>query len=443
MRICVVGTGYVGLVAGACLSDTGQFVTCVDVDEAKVEQLSRGEPTIYEPGLGELLRRNIDAGRLQFTTSLSEGISECGMVFVAVGTPPLPDGSVDLSQVTGVVEQIAREAREHKILIMKSTVPVGTYRRVMDLLETRAQVGIDYVSNPEFLKEGNAIADFTKPDRVIIGSYNPQAAKSVAHLYGPYMRQSDRVILTDPATAELAKYAANTMLAMRISFMNELSRLCDKVGANVEDIRRGVGTDKRIGPAFLFAGLGYGGFCFPKDVQALASIGREHELSMPLAEATHLSNTLQITHFTRSIAEHFRGDLAGRTLAAWGLAYKARTDDVRLSPAVAVCRWLAEQGANVVAHDPQALRKARAELGDSVRYCDDMYTALDGADALVCLTDWQEFRGPDFDMVAKRLASAVIFDGRNLYDPHEMRSMGFTYVSVGRPCGDAARVASS
>jgi UDPglucose 6-dehydrogenase len=434
MRIAVVGTGYVGLVAGTCLSDTGQFVTCVDLDPAKVEQLSRGEPTIYEPGLKELLTRNLDAGRLTFTTDLACAVAEAGVIFVAVGTPPAEDGSADLSAVRAVAADIAHAADEHKIVVMKSTVPVGTHREITDLLNREASVGIDYVSNPEFLKEGNAIEDFTRPDRVIVGASNPQAAKTVAHLYSPFMRRGERIIVTDPASAELAKYAANTMLAMRISFVNEIARLCDAAGADVEAVRRCVGSDRRIGSSFLFPGLGYGGHCFPKDVQAFMTLARRVDTPSSLAEATHEANLKQPEYFRSIVTRALDGVIAGRHLAVWGLAYKARTDDVRMSPAVAVVRWLVEQGATVSAHDPQAMEKAKAELGEAaVGYRDGMYDMLDGAEALLVLTEWQEFRSPDFDEVKRLLKRPLVIDGRNLYDPEEMRAAGFKYFSVGRP----------
>ncbi|MFW5869263.1 MAG: UDP-glucose dehydrogenase family protein [Planctomycetota bacterium] len=433
MKICVVGTGYVGLVVGTCLSDTGQFVTCVDKDPQIVETLSQGTPTIYESGLAELLQRNIQAGRLDFTTDLDASIADANIVFVAVGTPPLPDGSVDMSAIEAVTRQIAKAAKNHLILVMKSTVPVGTYKKLGEILAQESQLGVDYVSNPEFLKEGNAVADFTKPDRVVLGSTNPQAAKTIAHLYSAYMRQSERVVLTDPASAEMAKYASNTMLAMRISFMNEVSRLCDACGADVEAVRRTVGSDKRIGPAFLFPGLGYGGFCFPKDVQALASLGRQHDVPMALAEATTQANHAQLEYFKSVIDRHFRGDYKGKTVAVWGLAYKAKTDDTRMSHAVKTAAWLAEQGATVRAHDPQAMEKAKADLGGSINFCDEMYAALDGADALVVMTDWTEFRNPDLDQLRQRMKSQVIIDGRNMYDPAETRASGFVYHSIGRP----------
>jgi UDPglucose 6-dehydrogenase len=432
MPIGVVGTGYVGLVLGTCLSDTGRKVVCVDQRPEIVEKLSRGEPTIYEPGLADLLERNLQAERLSFTTDLAETVRRCEILFIAVGTPPLPDGSVDMSQVDAVAAAIAEAADSHRIVVMKSTVPVGTYRRLSDYFSEHARVGIDYVSNPEFLKEGNAIEDFTRPDRVVLGAENLQAAKTVAHLYSAFMRQRERVVVTDPASAELAKYAANTMLATRISFMNELARLCDAVGANVEDVRKVVGSDRRIGSAFLFPGIGYGGFCFPKDVQALIQIGQQRGCRMQLAEATHEANLRQVDYFKAVLDRHFKGNYAGRRIAVWGLAYKARTDDTRMSPAVRLVEWLAGQGAEVVAHDPQAMDKARAELGEKVSFCENMYETARDACALVVLTDWQEFRNPDFEELRGLLSDTVVIDGRNLYPPEEMKELGFTYHSVGR-----------
>ncbi len=410
MQICVIGTGYVGLVAGICFSDTGQRVICVDVDEDKIRQLSSGKLPLYEPGLAELLDRNLKAERLTFSTDLAEATRRADIIFIAVGTPPAPDGSVDMSQVMNVAESIAKHAQDRKILVMKSTVPVGTYSVISDLLKKTAKVSIDYVSNPEFLKEGNAIEDFTKPDRVIIGSGNSEAAQAVAHLYLPFMRQTNRLILTDPASAELAKYAANTMLATRITFMNEMARLCDQYGANVEDVRRCVGSDRRIGTAFLFPGLGYGGFCFPKDVQALVSMGQQRKCPMRIAEATHQANSHQVEYFKGLIDQHFQGRYKDKRIAVWGLAYKARTDDVRRSPAMHIVRWLIEQGAGVAAHDPQAMARARGELGESVAFSDSMYDVLQDADGLLVLTDWQEFRNPDFDQVKALLREHVIIE---------------------------------
>ncbi|MCL2700456.1 MAG: UDP-glucose/GDP-mannose dehydrogenase family protein [Phycisphaerae bacterium] len=433
MSICVIGTGYVGLVAGVCFADTGQSVVCVDANPRIVEKLTAGQPTIYEPGLAEMLERNIHAGRLTFTTDLADAIGRCGTIFIAVGTPPQPSGDVDLGQVVAVANSIAAHADRSKVVVMKSTVPVGTCRLVSDIFAKHARVQLDYVSNPEFLKEGNAIEDFTKPDRVVIGAFNPKAAQIIADLYAPYMRQSQRILVTDPLSAEIAKYAANTMLAMRISFMNELSRLCEASGANVDDVRRCVGSDQRIGPAFLFPGLGYGGSCFPKDVQALIHIGQKYSTPMNLAVATHEANRAQVPYFQSLISRWADGKLAGRKIAVWGLAYKARTDDTRMSPAVEVVQWLLQQGAMVTAHDPQAIPNARKTLGDAVTYREQMYPTLDGADALLVLTDWQEYRNPDFEEVKRRLASAVVFDGRNLYNPRSLRDMGFVYTSIGRP----------
>jgi UDPglucose 6-dehydrogenase len=433
MKITVIGTGYVGLVTGTCLSDTGQTVICVDKNQDIVDSLSQGIPTIYERGLPEILKENVEAGRLLFTTDLETAVRESEVVFIAVGTPPMPDGSVDMAQVDTVAEQIAAAADSHKIVVMKSTVPVGTHKRIAKIFSDKARVGIDYVSNPEFLKEGAALEDFTKPDRVVIGSDNPQAAKTIAHLYSPFMRQSQRIVITDPASAEMLKYTANAMLATRISFMNEVAKLCDHFGANVEDIRRGVGMDRRIGSAFLFPGLGYGGYCFPKDVQALAWMGRQTGTLMNIAEATHKTNLGQVDYFKTVIDQHFQGEYTGRKIAVWGLAYKARTDDTRMSAAVRICRWLSEQGAQVVAHDPQAIPKARDELGDAIQFSDRMYEMLEGADALIVMTDWQEFRNPDMERLAELMHQRVVIDGRNLYDLAWMREHGFTYRSVGRP----------
>lgn len=433
MRICVIGTGHVGLVTGTCLSDTGQFVTCVDANDEKIRMLRAARPPFYEPGLAQLLQHNMDAGRLTFTTDIASAIAGSSIIFVAVGTPGAPDGSVDLSQVICVSTDIARYATASKIVVMKSTVPVGTYRTVGDLFSRDASVPIAYVSNPEFLKEGSAIQDFTKPDRVIIGSEDPGAAGVVARLYYPYMRRSERFVITDPASAELTKYAANTLLATRISFMNEIAKLCDAFGANVTDVRHGVGSDRRIGSAFLFPGPGYGGSCFPKDVQALVSMGRAQDCPMRIAEATHQANLSQLEYFKSVIDGHFRGRYAGTRLAVWGLAYKAGTDDTRNSPAISIVRWLTEQGATVVAHDPRAIDKARAELGNTIMYSKDLYAPLQGADALIVMTDSQEFRNPDWDYVKSLLKNNLVIDGHNLYDLADARTSGLAYLSIGRP----------
>ena len=433
MEIAIVGTGYVGLVAGVCLADTGVRVTCVDKAPAVVDALQSGKSPIYERGIAEALSRNLKAERLRFTTDLSAAVHRSRIIFVAVGTPPLDDGGVDLTAVLAVVKEIAHCATDHKILVMKSTVPVGTCRIVEEMLAAEAKVDIDYVSNPEFLKEGNAMEDFMKPDRVVIGARNRQAAESVAGLYSAFMRQSDRIIFTDPASAEIAKYAANAMLALRISFMNDMARLCDRVGANVDSVRRVLGTDKRIGSAFLFPGLGYGGVCLPKDVRALVWMGQQHGLQLQIAEATHQVNDSQAEYFFQTILEYYGGDLSGKHFAVWGLAYKAGTDDVRMSPAVKVIRWLVDRGASVVAHDPEAMDKAAAELGEKIVCSNDMYAMLEKADALLVLTDWQEFRNPDLELMKKAMRKPVVFDGRNLYNVQSMRNGGFTYYSVGRP----------
>jgi UDPglucose 6-dehydrogenase len=433
MHIGVIGTGYVGLVTGVCLSDTGQFVTCVDIDEDKVRRLRNGESPIFEKGLEPMLRSNLAAGRLSFTSDLAGAVRQSDMIFVAVGTPPLADGSVDMSQVMAVAEAVAACAEDPKILVMKSTVPVGTHRTVSELLASRAEVPIAYVSNPEFLKEGDAVDDFTNPDRVMIGSTDAEAARAVARLYAPFMRADEALIITDPASAEMAKYASNAMLAVRISFMNEIACLCDGYGANVDDVRRCVGADRRIGPSFLLPGLGYGGFCLPKDVPALVQLGGAIGCEMRLARATHEANLAQIEFFKSLVSRHFKDGLVGRRLAVWGVAYKAGTDDTRMSPALPVLRWLVAEGASVVVHDPEAAGKAKAQLDASVDWCDEMYSTLAGADALLVLTDWQEFRNPDWARVRARLNQPVVIDGRNLYSLVDLREAGFVYYSVGRP----------
>ncbi|KKL14150.1 hypothetical protein LCGC14_2518650, partial [marine sediment metagenome] len=373
MKISVIGTGYVGLVAAACLAEGGNHVICVDNDEKKIDDLNNGIIPIYEPGLAEIVKSNEAAGRLTFTTDIKHGIDNSLLIFIGVGTPSADDGSADISAVLNVAAQIGELMDGYRIIITKSTVPVGTCKKVSDVIASKTEKPFDYVSNPEFLKEGNAMEDFMKPDRVVIGARNRQAAESVAGLYSAFMRQSDRIIFTDPASAEMTKYAANAMLALRISFMNDMARLCDRVGANVDSVRRVLGTDKRIGSAFLFPGLGYGGVCLPKDVRALVWMGQQHGLQLQIAEATHQVNDSQAEYFFQTILEYYGGDLSGKHFAVWGLAYKAGTDDVRMSPAVKVIRWLVDRGASVVAHDPEAMDKAAAELGEKIVCSNDMY----------------------------------------------------------------------
>ena len=433
MKISVVGAGYVGLVAGTCFADVGNQVICVDIDREKIDALNRGQLPIYEPGLEEMAKHNLASGRLTFTTNLSEAVEESLIIFLTVDTPPAADGSADLTNVLAVAEQIAKAMNGYKIIVAKSTVPVGTNEKLRQLIARNTHEPFDYASNPEFLKEGKAIPDFTTPDRVIVGTDNPAVAEILRELYAPFMRRADRLLVMDPASAELTKYAANTLLATKISFINEIALLCEKCGADVQHVRLGIGTDSRLGNSFLFPGVGYGGSCFPKDVQALAATGRELDQQMRIALAAHQINQLQRQAFVQKILDHYNSDVSGKTFALWGLTYKAGTDDVRQSPAITVAKALLEAGANIQAHDPHGIPKARRALPDTIKYCQNDYDATVGADALIVLTDWPEFRSPDFDRLKQTLSEPVIFDGRNLYNPRFLAKQGFTYFAVGRP----------
>jgi len=432
MKICVVGSGYVGLVTGACLADSGNQVICVDNDKDKIRQLSNGSVPIHEPGLTELVQQNLKRGRLHFTCDLKEAVNRSLICFIAVGTPSAPDGSADLSAVMAVAEQIAKYMPDYRIIATKSTVPVGTCRRLQSLIASITHIQFDYVSNPEFLKEGAAVEDFQSPDRIIVGTDNPAVREIFRQLYSPFMRRNNRILFMDPLSAEMTKYAANAMLATRISFMNEIATLCEAVGADVELVRQGVGSDHRIGGSFLFPGVGFGGSCFPKDLRALVHTGRQHGLDMLIASAVQQVNQMQHHRFSQKVIDYFAGR-AGATVAVWGLTFKAKTDDIRESPAIYCIRRFMQAGLLVRAYDPAGIDATRMELDDQVCIVSDGYEALDGADALVVLTDWQEFRNPDLEMVSKRLKKRVIFDGRNLYDPLIMRKAGFEYYCVGRP----------
>ena len=396
MRLSVVGVGYVGLVAGTCFADVGNEVICVDIDEKKIAGLNGGQLPIYEPGLAEMAKRNIASGRLSFSTELGEAVGKSLLIFLAVDTPPAVDGSADLSNILAAAEQIARVMNGYKIIVIKSTVPVGTNKKLCETIEGITHERFDCASNPEFLKEGKAIQDFTAPDRVIIGTDNPAVAEILRELYAPFMRRTDRLLIMDPASAELTKYTANTLLATKISFMNEIALLCEKCGADVQQVRLGVGSDSRLGDAFLFPGVGYGGSCFPKDVQALAATGRELKQEMHIAQAAHEINQAQRQAFAEKIMNYYQSGVGGKTFALWGLTYKAGTDDVRESPAISVALRLLEAGASIQAHDPHGIAKARLVLPESVKYFENDYEAVAGADALIVLTDWPEFRSPDF-----------------------------------------------
>jgi UDPglucose 6-dehydrogenase len=434
MRLAVIGSGYVGLVAGACFSNTGNDVTLVDVDPRKIEMLQQGRTPIYEPGLADLIQRNAAEQRLAFTADLPSAVAGAEVVILAVGTPAAPDGTVDMQYIEAAARQVARALTGYTVVITKSTVPVGTHRRLTELMSAETDQPFDYVANPEFLKEGAAVSDFLKPDRVIVGLTGERALTIMRHLYAPFMRRSERLLVMDPASAELTKYACNCMLATRISFMNEMARLCDHYGANVDLVRQGMGHDQRIGPDFLYASLGYGGSCFPKDVRALISFGRAAKQPIRIVEAVHAVNELQREEAFQRVSRHFDDKLAGRKFAIWGLAFKAGTDDVRESAAIALAQRLLGAGASLAVHDPQALDTARAALGDrDVAYCRHMYEVLPRADALIVCTEWPEYRSPDFGRVRQALKQPLIFDGRNLYDLKWMADLRFDYVSVGRP----------
>ncbi len=432
MKTCVVGIGYVGLVTAACLAEAGNDVICVDKDKRKIRRLQKREIPIYETGLAELVKYNNEHGRLRFTTDLKAGVDNSEIIFLAVGTPSADDGSVDMSAVEAVVTEIARHLTDYRIIVTKSTVPVGTHRWVSELIRSQTDVPFDYVSNPEFLKEGAAVDDFRSPDRIILGTTSARAREAMERLYSPFMRKNNRVLFMDPASAEMTKYAANTMLAARISLMNEISSLCEKMGADVEQVRRGVGSDSRIGPAFLFPGVGFGGSCFPKDVRALIHMGKTHGLEMTLAQSVQSVNAAQQRRFAQRVIRYFARPKGPVHLAVWGLAFKAKTDDVRESPAIACVQRFLKKGMTVCAYDPEAGAAARQALNGRIETVTNAYDALDGADALVIFTDWQEFRNPDFSLVANRLKRPVIFDGRNLYRKADLEESHFEYYSVGR-----------
>lgn len=432
MKICVTGVGYVGLVTAACLAEAGNSVVCVDNDSEKIADLDRGVIPIYEPGLSEMVQHNTKLGRLHFTDDLKYGVDNSLIIFIAVGTPSARDGSSDMSAVFSVAEGIAENLSDYRIIATKSTVPVGTFQKVTDIIKSRTQTPFDYVSNPEFLKEGAAVEDFSSPDRIIVGSNNPPVREIMQQLYNPFMRKSSRILFMDPASAEMTKYAANTMLATRISFMNELSLLCEKLGADIELVRRGLGSDSRIGSAFLFPGVGYGGACFPKDIRALIYTGSEQNIEMTIAKSVQQVNINQQQRFAQRIIDYFSGRQDRTVLAVWGLAFKARTDDVRESPALYCITKFLEKRMEIRAYDPEAADAANKALDGKIRIFQNGYDALEGADALVIFTDWQEFRNPDFRLMAERLKEPVIFDGRNLYDFGVVQKAGFEYHSIGR-----------
>ncbi len=431
MKIAVVGTGYVGLVAGACLAESGNDVVCVDKDEAKVRTLRRGAVPFYEPGLEELVKRNRHEKRLTFTTTLAKAVRESAVVFIAVGTPAGDDGSADVQQVLGVARDVARAMNGYKVIVDKSTVPVGTSERVREVVRRETTHPFSVVSNPEFLKQGAAVEDFMKPDRVVIGVEDPRAEALMLELYAPFTRTGAPVMVMDCASAELSKYAANAMLAARISFMNEIANVCELVGADVDQVRRSVGADRRIGPSFLFPGIGYGGSCFPKDEQALIHFAAEKRYEFKILRAVEAVNAYQKTRLLTKMRAHF-GTLKGKTVAVWGLSFKPRTDDMREAPAVVLIEGLLNAGAKVQAYDPEAMRVAKGIFGSRVTYAAGNYEALKGADGLAIVTEWNEFRRPDFARMRTLMRTPVVFDGRNIFTPQQMQQNGFTYYSIGR-----------
>jgi UDPglucose 6-dehydrogenase len=433
MKIAVIGTGYVGLVAGTCFAETGNNVVCVDKDVAKIDALKGGKIPIYEPGLEELVRRNVAEERLTFTTDLADAVKKSLVLFIAVGTPPGDDGSSDLSAVLAVAKAIGKAMDGFKIVVDKSTVPCGTARRVAAALRAETTHPFDVVSNPEFLKEGAAIDDFMKPDRVVIGCDDPRTAELMKELYAPFVRTGKPVVCMDVESAELTKYAANAMLATRISFMNEIANLCERVGANVDEVRRGIGLDARIGPSFLFPGIGYGGSCFPKDVKAIVKTSEAVGYEFKVLKAVEEVNEAQKRWMLRKVDGHFGADLKGRTFGVWGLSFKPQTDDMREAPAIIVVEGLLDRGAKVRVCDPVAMPEAQKHFGDRVTYCKRNYEAIDGADALLLCTEWNEFRHPDFDRIKQALKQPVIFDGRNVYVSYDLPSKGFVYTCVGVP----------
>ncbi len=433
MKIAVIGTGYVGLVAGACFADTGNTVYCVDKDPRKIDALKNGQIPIFEPGLDVLVKRGTSENRLFFTLDTKEAVEKSEIIFMAVGTPPQPNGEPDLSYLKAASEEVARTMNGPKIIVNKSTVPVGTHRTVADWMKPLAKHKYDVVSNPEFLKEGSAIDDFLKPDRVVIGTHLEDTYKKMAELYAPFVRQGNPIIWMDPVSAELTKYACNSFLATRISFMNELAQLCEKVGGDIEKVRKGMSTDVRIGRHFLYAGAGYGGSCFPKDVQALMSTARKNGMELGIVEAAEDANYKQKKHLVTRICEHYGKSLSGKTFAIWGLAFKPNTDDMREAASLTIIDEIVKLGGKVRAFDPVSMENASRLLENKATYCESSFDALEGADALVIVTEWNEFRQVDFAKIKSTIKDPVIFDGRNLYTLEQMKQAGFTYYSIGRP----------
>jgi UDPglucose 6-dehydrogenase len=443
MNISVIGTGYVGLVTGTCLAESGNHVICMDIDERKIELLNSGAVPIYEPGLEELIKRNVAHGRLNFTTDMAKSVKNADIIFIAVGTPPGEDGSADLKYVLGAAKEIGKHMNGYKVVINKSTVPVGTADKVKAAVASKTRSKFDVVSNPEFLKEGAAIDDFMKPDRVVIGADSPKAAALMEDLYAPFVRTGKPILIMDIRSAEMTKYASNAMLATKISFINEMALICAGLGADIDSVRKGMGYDRRIGFEFLFPGAGYGGSCFPKDVKALARTAHEHGIDAKVLKSVEAVNERQKSLLSNMVLNHFSGKgpkkratakkpLAGKTIAIWGLSFKPRTDDMREAPSVVIINNLLRAGAAVKAHDPVAMDEARKIFKNRIKFTEDNYEALRGADALAVVTEWSEFRVPDFQKIKRLLNTPVIFDGRNIYNQEELRKMGFTYYGIGR-----------
>jgi UDPglucose 6-dehydrogenase len=432
MKVAVIGTGYVGLVTGTCFAETGNKVTCVDIDQSKVKKLMSGQITIYEPGLEKIFLRNIKESRLKFTTELEEAIEDAEIIFLALPTPPGADGSADLKYVLGVADHLGKILKGYKVIVNKSTVPVGTADKVSAAIAKNYNGEYDVVSNPEFLREGVAVDDFMKPDRVVVGTRSERAKKVMSDLYAPFVRQGNPVIFMDERSSELTKYAANSFLAMKISFMNEIAQLCERMDADVDMVRRGIGSDDRIGKRFLFPGIGYGGSCFPKDVKALVKSSSEVNYDFEILKAVEKVNANQKLHLVEKIKAYYKKDLQGKHFALWGLAFKPNTDDIREAPALAIIDALLISGATITAYDPEALPNVKSFLGNKIQYATSQYKALQNADALIIATEWSEFRTPDFSVIEKELNRKVIFDGRNIFDIKKLRELGYTYESIGR-----------
>jgi UDPglucose 6-dehydrogenase len=432
MKIAVIGTGYVGLVTGTCLAETGNDVICVDINEAKVKQMQAGEVPIYEPGLDLLFHRNIEQERLTFTTNLADAVKDAQIIFMALPTPPGGDGAADLSYILGAAKDISKLITEYKVIVNKSTVPVGTADKVKAVFSENTSIEVDVVSNPEFLREGVAVEDFMKPDRVVLGTKSERAKKLMTELYGPYVRQGNPILFMDERSSELTKYAANSFLATKITFMNEIANLCELVGADVDAVRRGIGSDDRIGKRFLFPGVGYGGSCFPKDVQALVKSSDDYAYDFQILKSVMEVNERQKTILVDKILKYYKGDIKGKHFALWGLAFKPETDDIREAPALYIIDALVRNGATVTVFDPEAMSNVKNIIGDQVNYAKNQYEALEGADALLIATEWSVFRNPDFEKIDSILKNKVVFDGRNLYDLQKMIDLGYYYNSIGR-----------